>query len=110
MTLSDLFGPELAAKQPYLVPLFSLFGWASGNDPEGDPRHFFALQPGGKVPKTNLLDDPALMETFAPSVQQLTTHFKTLCLTLAKPPRSIDLEAQLQVDLLPHGGRISKRF
>jgi hypothetical protein len=95
MTLSDLFGPELAAKQPHLVPLFSLFDWASGNDPKGDPRDFFALQPGGKVPGTNFLDDPALMETFAPSAQQLTTHFETWCLTLAKPPRSIDSEAQL---------------
>jgi hypothetical protein len=95
MTLSNLFGPELASKQPHLVPLFRFFDWASGNNPEGDPRDFFALQPGGKVPGTNLLDDPALMVNFAPSAQQLTTHFNTLCLTLAKPPRSIDLEAQL---------------
>jgi hypothetical protein len=64
---SDLFGLELAVKQPHLVPLFSLFDWASGTAPEGDPRGFFALQSGGKFLVTNLLDDPALMETFAPS-------------------------------------------
>jgi hypothetical protein len=96
MSLSDLFGPELAAKQPHLVPLFSLFDWASGTAPEGDPRDFFALQSGGKVPATNLLDDPDLMETFAPSgAVQLTTHFENLCLTLAKSPQSIDSDAAL---------------
>ena len=117
MTLSDLLGPELAAKQPHLVPLFSLFDWASGNDPEGDPRDFFALQPGGKVPGTNLLDDPVLMALFCtvgaaadnplrdlvPDIGQAPSEYRFGGPAVGLPPRT------LQVDLLPHGGRISKR-
>ena len=83
-------GFALADQQPIPVPLFAFFDWASGTEPEGDPRDFFALQVNGKVPSDHLAADPDFT-AFAPSGPTLKVAFESLyaqyvAATLASAP------------------------
>jgi hypothetical protein len=71
-------GLALADRQPIPIPLFAFLDWASGTEPEGDPRDFFALQFSGTVPSDLLAADPDLSALFAPPGSVLKVAFELL--------------------------------
>ena len=84
------FGHKLAELHPVPVPIFRLFEWSSENSPQEGGSDVLSFQLGGRMPRSGSFKKaPALLETFAPSTDQLRAIFESLVLaTMPAPMKS----------------------